>query len=139
MTLEVAKQRADYKFTLNGIENLIGDIWNNYMQNLFENGNGYMGVAILEIGYVDVEVNIYTEEQVARSNDQAGNKAPVIDYFACLKHGSGDDEWESDGYLDYSLNVDWNAVDWKEQLEKDMFNALNRYVAEHGYHYDQPN
>ena len=139
MTLEVAKQRADYKFTLNGIENLIGDIRNNYMQNLFENGSGYMGVAILEIGYVDVEVNIYTEEQVARSNDQTGNKAPVIDYFTCLKHGSGDDEWESDGYLDYSLNVDWNAVDWKEQLEKDMFNALNRYVAEHGYHYDQPN
>ena len=139
MTYEEAKQRADYKFTLNGIENLIGDIRNNYMQNLFENGNGYMGVAILEIGYVDVEVNIYTEEQVARSDDQTGNKAPVIDYFACLKRGTGDDEWESDGYLNYSLNVDWNAVDWKEQLEKDMFNALNRYVAEHGYHYDQPN
>lgn len=45
MTLEVAKQRADYKFTLNGIENLIGDIRNNYMQNLFENGSGYMGVS----------------------------------------------------------------------------------------------
>ena len=84
MTYEEAKQRADYKFTLNGIENLIWDIRNNYMQNLFENGNGYMGVAILEIGYVDVEVNIYTEEQVARSDDQTGNKAPIIDYFACL-------------------------------------------------------
>lgn len=74
MKFSEAKQRNDYRFTLNEIENIIGDIRNNCMKNLYENGDGYRGVAVLEIGYVDVEVNIYTEEQVARSDDQMGIK-----------------------------------------------------------------
>ena len=139
MNFSEAKQRNDYKFTLNEIENLIEDIRSNCMKNLHENGDGYRGAAILEIGYVDVEVNIYTEEQLDRSGSQVWNKAPVIDYFTCLKHGDSKDDWESDCYLDYSLNVDWNADNWREQLEIDMFTALDMYVKENNYSYDHAN
>ena len=139
MKFSEAKQRNDYKFTLNEIEDLIEDIRNNYMKNLYENGDGYRGAAVLEIGYVDVEVNIYTEEQIARSDDRVGNKTPVIDYFTCLKHGDNKDDWESDCYLDYNLNVDWNADNWREQLERDMFAALDMNVTVNGYSYDHTN
>lgn len=138
MTFEEAKQRSDYKFTLNEIESLIDDIRNNCMKDLYENGDGYRGVAVLEIGYVDVEVNIYSYGQCvlgADSNDQT----PLIDYFTCLKHGESLDDWSSDGYLDYSLNVDWSADNWEEQLERDMFTALDMYVKANNYSYDHAN
>lgn len=49
MKFSEAKQRKDYKFTLNEIEDLIEDIRNNYMKNLYENGDGYRGAAIYDI------------------------------------------------------------------------------------------
>ena len=138
MTFEEAKQRSDYKFTLNGIELLIDDIRNNYMKELYEDGDGYKGVAVLEIGYVDVEVNIYSYCQCVLDADSE-DKTPLIDYFTCLKHGEHNDDWSSDGYLDYSLNVDWNADDWREQLERDMFIALDEYVRANNHSYDHAN
>lgn len=138
MTFEEAKERKDYKFTLNEIENVIDDIRNNYMNGLEENGDGYRGAAVLEIGYVDIEVNIYTYAQCV-INANSEDHTPLIDYFTCLKQGDNDDDWCSDRYLDYSLNVDWNAYNWREQLEKDMFNALDMYVKNNGYSYDKAN
>lgn len=60
MTFEEARQRSDYNFALNGIENDIEDIRNNYMKGLYESGDPERGIAILEIGYVDIEVNLMT-------------------------------------------------------------------------------
>lgn len=134
MTFDEAKKLKEYNFKLNGIERLIDDIRNNYMRDKYEDGERYIGVAVLEIGYIDIEVNVMTEEQVSRK-PHPGDETPVIDYFICLKN----DKWESEGYLDYNIQVDWNADDWKEQLEKDMFQALDEYVKKHGFHYDQPN
>ena len=139
MTFEEAKQRNDYKYVLNGIENCIEKIRNNCMDNMYENGDPQRGIAVLIIGYVDVEVNLFTEEQISRYDDQIGNKTPVIDYFVCIKYGENDDEWESDNYLDYQLQVNWNADNWAEQLEKDMFTALDEYVNKKGYSYDRVN
>ena len=139
MTFEEAKQRNDYKYILNGIENCIEKIRNNGMDNMYENGDPQRGIAVLIIGYVDVEVNLFTEEQISRYDDQIGNKTPVIDYFVCIKYGENDDEWESDNYLDYQLQVNWNADNWAEQLEKDMFTALDEYVNKKGYSYDRVN
>ena len=138
MTFEQAKQRTDYKFTLNEIEDVIEDIRNNRMKDLEENGDGYRGAAVLEIGYVDIEVNIYTYAQCVINADPEDH-TPLIDYFTCLKKGDTKDDWASDGYLDYSLNVDWNAKDWRDQLEKDMFKALNMYVENNRYSYDHAN
>ena len=65
MTFDEAKKLKEYNFKLNGIERLIDDIRNNYMRDMYEDGERYIGVAVLEIGYIDIEVNIMTEEQVS--------------------------------------------------------------------------
>lgn len=132
MTLEEAKLHMEYKFSLNGIEHIIDDIRNNWMDGTEEDGPRYQGVAVLEIGYVDIELNISTEEQISW---KPGNKTPVIEYFVCVKNF----DWEPDGYLEREVNVNWNADDWAEQLEKDMFDTLDQYVNERGYHYSRPN
>ncbi len=137
MTFEEAKQRLDYSFSLNGIEKDIDDIRNNYMKGLYENGDPERGIAILEIGYVDVEVNLITYEQVG---EHPGDKRPIIDYFTCLKKGDDDlHDWRSDDYIDHDIKVDWSADNWAEQLERDMFEALDEYVTENGYSYDHAN
>ena len=82
------------------------------MKGLSENGDGYREAAVLEIGYVDVEVNIYTYAQCVMNADTE-DQTPLIDYFTCSQHGENKDDWSSDGYLDYSLNVDWNAENWR--------------------------
>ena len=140
MTFEEAQQREDYFFTLNGIEDLIPGIRKNWMEAMDEDSVPYNGCAVLTIGYVDIEVNVHTEEQIARNNCQPGNKTPVVDYFTCRKIGRSPDDWESDRYLDeYPLQVDWNADNWAEQLEKDMFKALDQYVSKENVSYNHPN
>lgn len=133
MLLEEAKQRSDYKFTLNGIENCIDGIRHNWMEDMIENGDPYRGIVVMEVGFVDIEVNIFTEEQIGNTS---GGKAPVIGYFVCVK---GEEEWRSDDYTEDLVQVDWNADNWVEQLERDMFKSLDKYVAEKGYSYDHAN
>lgn len=139
MTFEEARQRKDYKFSLNGVEELINDIRNNYLKDFEEDGDGCRGAAVLEIGYVDVELNIYTVGQCWYPGRDPEDKTPNLSYFTCLKHGESSDDWSSDDVLDYKINVDWNADNWKEQLETDMFKALNGYVENNGYSYDHAN
>lgn len=134
MTIEEAKKFKEYKFFLNGVENLIDDLRKNWMENMEEDGERHIGVAVLEFGYIDIELNILTEEQVSRI-PCSGNKTPVIDYFVCIKNI----EWESDGYADQNVNVNWNSDNWVSQLERDMFAALEKYKDEHGYRYNRPN
>lgn len=136
MTFEEARQRSDYSFALNGIESDIEDIRNNYMKRLYEYGDPERGIAILQLGYVDVEVNLMTYEQ---SGKHPGDKRPIIDYFACIKWGEGNNDWRSDDYVDHDINVNWESDNWAEQLERDMFEALDKYVAENGYSYDHAN
>lgn len=132
MTLDEAKRRDDYKFTLDGIEYLIEDVKEQWMKDMRKNGEEYTGVAILEIGYVCIEVNIATKEQVSI---YTGDKTPVINYFVYTKN----EIWEPDGDAEHAVKVNWNADDWREQLEKDMFIALDEYVEKYGYYYDRPN
>lgn len=136
MTFEQAKSRKDYRFSFVETESTVEEIRKNHMESLYENGDPIRGAAVLEIGHVDIELNIATYEQCGVTDK--GN-IPMLNYFACLKHGDTDDSWESDDYLDYNINVDWNADNWKEQLEKDMFKALDLYVRKNGYSYDCPN
>ena len=136
MTFEEAKKRPDYKFVLNGIESDIEDIRNNCMKGLYENGDPERGIAILEIGYVDIEVNLMTYEQVG---EHLGDKRPIINYFSCIKYGDNDNDWRSDDYVDHDINVNWVLDNWAEQLERDMFEALNKYVVQKGYSYDHAN
>jgi hypothetical protein len=62
-----------------------------------------------------------------------------IVHFCCVKHEDSDDDWESDDYIDDSVNVDWNAENWREQLENDMIIKLHKYAAMKGYSFNKAN
>lgn len=128
-----AKQRKDYCFSLNEMWAVIDGLRNNRMENMEENGDPYRGCAALEVGYVAIELNVYTEEQCGNT---AGGKKPRISYYVCVKNQK---EWRSDTCLDVPVNVDWNSDNWVRQLEEDMFCALNDYVSKKRYSYDHAN
>ena len=77
-----------------------------------------------------------TYEQVGEHH---GDKRPIINYFSCIKCGDNEDDWRSDDYVDHDINVNWKSNNWAEQLERDMFEALDKYVVENGYSYDHAN
>lgn len=53
---------------------------------------------------------------------------------------NGDPYRESDDYVDdYKPSVDWTADNWRDLLEKDMFQALDQYVTKKAYSCDFPN
>ena len=140
MDLETAKARRDYRFVLNALDEgsaVLGDLRNGVMTYLTERSEPFIAAAMLEIGYLDIELNIYSEAQVTTLPEKKDDLSPVLDYFVCVKDEHGD--WVNDGYLEHPVAVDWNAEDWKEQLEQDMFGALDIYAKEKGYSYDGPN
>lgn len=118
------RQRDDYFFSLNEMRNVIDGLRNNWMENMDESGDPYRGCATLHVGHIDIELNVYTEEQCGNT---AGGKKPRISYYVCVKN---QEEWRSDTCLDVPVNVDWNSDNWARQLEEDMFCALNDYVSE---------
>lgn len=136
MTFNEAKVREDYKFSLNGIEQYANMLAHGYLEGFYANGDGDRGAAVMEIGYIDIELNVYSAAQ-AKANRAEDDMTPVLDYFICVKHADG--EWESDTYLEYPISVNWGSKDWAKQLEADMFSALDAYVKEKGYSYDNPN
>ena len=131
MTFEEARQRPDYRFRLTGIQLLIRDIREEHLEIDLDNGP-LIGKAVLEIGYVDIEVNI----SVLGMFGEAPTYKPIIEYFMCVKTK---DDWESIGYLEIESNVNWWSNRWKEELEKDMFLVLNEFVNLFGLNYDEPN
>ena len=131
MTFEEAKQRSDYKFLLNGIQDRIKDIRKEYLEIDFDSGP-LIGEAILEIGYVDIEVNISI---LGMFGGMPVHK-PIIEYFMCFKT---ENDWETIGYLGIDANVNWWSNRWKEELEKDMFLVLDRSVRFRRLSYNRPN
>jgi hypothetical protein len=131
MTFEEAKQRPDYEFRLNGIQHWIRVIKADHLEIDLDNGP-LIGEAVLEIGYVDIEVNIFVRGMF----NELPTYKPIIEYFTCVKTEDG---WESAGYLGIEADVDWWSNIWKEKLEKDMFLALNEFVNLSGLSYDEPN
>lgn len=137
MTLEQMKRRDDYCFRLTGIETLVPAIRKKHMDMLLAYSEPVRGAAVLQIGYVDIEVNVFSVAQISDRKEDRNNLLPVIDYFVCVGHSNG--EWEPDGYLNREVKVDWNSPDWKTQLERDMFSALDDYVLWNGYSYTHGN
>ena len=141
MTFEEAKARPDYNFTLCGVNDFIHDLKTGEFMNWTEYNkvDGYFnnGMAVLKIGYVDIELNIGAmcdDEGIEYINQ------PDPCYFVCVKGYNGD--WCDAGYLDdfgYEVNVNWYATDWAEQLERDMFENLMRAIKEFDLKVDEPN
>ena len=93
----------------------------------------YRGIFILENGYVDIEMNFFA----------AYDLTPVIDFFCCKKFGETEYDWCSDNFYgdvtgDFSVETDFDRDDWKEQLEKEMFNKLDKYCKAKRYDYTKP-
>ena len=140
MDLETAKARRDYRFVLNALDEgsvVLEDLRNGVMTYLTERSEPFIAAAMLEIGYLDIELNIFSEAQVTTLPEKKDDLSPVLDYFVCVKDKHGD--WVNDGYLEYPVAVDFKSTDWQEQLEQDMFGVLDRYAKEKGYSYDGPN
>lgn len=135
ITLEEAKRRDDYVFSAAELEPIVPELRKNWLESFSENGDPLRGCAVLEIGFIDVEVNIYSKEQEGKS----GDKTPDIGYFCCIRTSNDDASWVSDDYIDYKPSVDWNSDDWKEQLEQDMFKALSMYAKKRCYNFNKPN
>lgn len=141
MTFAEAKARNDYKFRLNGVQTFLHDLKTGEFMNWTEldKRDGYFnyGMAVLEIGNVDIELNIN-----AMCSDDGYDyiNQPDPCYFACVKGYNGD--WCDAGYLDnfgYEVSVNWWADDWVEQLERDMFENLIKAVKEFDLKVDEPN
>lgn len=137
MTLQQMKRRKDYCFRLHGIEKLIPSIRRGRLDGFTEHAEPAKGVAVLQIGHMDIEVNVFSVAQVSCRREDRENLSPVIDYFVSRKTARG--RWEPDGYLGREVKVDWKAPDWKSQLERDMYAALDEYVTRQGYYYAHAN
>lgn len=131
MTFEEAKQRPDYRFRLTGIQLLIRNIREEHLEIDLDNGP-LIGEAVLEIGYVDIEVNISVNGMFS----ETPTYKPIIEYFMCVKT---EDDWEGIGYLGIEADVDWWSNRWKEELEKDMFLVLDTFVRLGMLNYNRPN
>ena len=131
MTFEEAKQRPDYRFRLTGIQLLIRDIREEHLEINLDNGP-LIGKAVLEIGYVDIEVNI----SVLGMFNEIPTYKPTIEYFTCLKT---ENDWEPIEYIGTGADVDWWSNRWKEELEKDMFLVLDTFVRLGMLNYNRPN
>ena len=121
MDLETAKARNDYRFVLNALDKgsaVLEDLRKGVMAYLTERSEPFIAAAMLEIGYLDIELNIFSEAQVTTLPEKKDDLSPILDYFVCVKDKHGD---------------------WKKQLEQDMFEALDSYAKEKGYSYDSPN
>ena len=141
----------NYDFIMNWYGGLTEDIFlkamrNNDASDIFEydhrygdcfcliegnkNEPEYRAVAILENGYVDIEANFYMDEELK----------PVIDFCICAKFGEEDNDWDTDDFYhdvvyDDTLLTDFTKDNWKEQLEKEMFDKLDKYCKVKGYDY----
>ena len=127
ITLAEAKQREDYSFDCNILYGYINEIRaNKFSDHDPENGEHIWGVAVMEIGCVDIELNL--------SNSQDGVNDVVPDYFICAKDKCGN--WIPAGYIDDPVDVYFGLDDWKEDLEADMFNKLIAVVEKYGLDFD---
>ena len=100
------------------------------------------GLAILEDGYVDIELNI-CENYSSWENGKEIEPA----YYICQKCVAADmfEFWEDVGYADEILpidecypNIDWTG-DYKKQLREDMERVLKLYIEKAGLYFDKPN
>lgn len=102
--------------------------------------SSFRGLFVFEFGYVDIELCLCGEY-----DKEAKTIRPIIYYDTCVKRGDDIWSWECDYYLDSILpeeetkcNVDFNAENWDEQMEKDMKDKFFAYCKAMKYNYLHP-
>lgn len=145
MTRREARKRDDYRFWISTtqcfINELIDGKFDSFEEWDAEEGIFETGTAILELGWVDIELNI----NAASNKEGAGyiNKVEPS-YFIRVKGipTPGTTCWSPAGYLDdfgYEVKVDWTNPDWEKELENDMLRTLLSAVEKLGLKIDEPN
>lgn len=148
------KKMNNYNFTMNWYGGLTEKIFlkamrTNNASNIFKYDNKYgdcyckikenkdepeyRAIVILENGCVDIEANFYMNQKFE----------PIIDFCICVKYEKGDEDWGTDDFYndvvgDDTLLTDFTKKNWKEQLEKEMFDMLDKYCKVKGYDYTKP-
>ena len=141
MDYQSARARSDYRYA--PMRSKIRDeIVSGEMKYLAGVEEPIIAEAVLEIGYVDLEVNVTTPE-ISSFEPKPGDLTPIVEYFCCVK---GKDEWWMDGYIadnvasnNCNVDVDFSKDDWQEQLERDMFDTIVWYADIRGFSFDHPN
>lgn len=82
-------------------------------------GYSVWGAATLETDDISLSLNLHEACQV--DEYPKDSHAVVARYFLSLC----EENWARDGYLCYPVSVNWNASDWKDQLEADMEEKLS--------------
>ena len=102
--------------------------------------SSFRGLFVFEFGYVDIELCL-----CGKYDKEAKTIRPVIYYDTNVKKGDSLWDWECDYYLNSILpeeeakcNVDFNAEDWDEQMEKDMKEKFFAYCKARKYNYLYP-
>ena len=137
ITLEEAKSRPDYLFS-EEMESYLEEIRAGRLDGFVANGDGWRGIAVLQLGPVDIEVNMHSAAQVADGADE-DDMRPIISYFNCViveREADNTPRWESDNYLDAAVEVDWSSEEWRNLLEQDMFKKLCYYVEKNRFSFD---
>lgn len=161
-TLQTARERKDYEFKKGfkgeGIteKEFLKIMRTNNTNGFFEDSplcknkkncrkpdssEGYRGLIIMQIGYVDIELNLYSYD-----NSRKGKEwTPDVAFFICTKYGEGEYDWDSYSFIDEELNeeeiicnIDWSKENWYELLEKDMFNKLSLFVERKNWDINKP-
>lgn len=85
------------------------------------------GVAVLELGNLDIELNIGVDDGVSN--------LPTEDFFICINTDSGwqslgyADDWVDVGDMDRWLSFSWGDDTWQENLFNKMLGLLSAYVG----------
>lgn len=139
MTKQELKARDDFRFKDVEIE----DYWLRQIRavKLDHAGDYKWGAAYLEIGNVDIEVNITSKLYMSEKWILEPTDIPDIAYFICVRCKEdqlrGFDDWYQVGYMERKPKVDWNSEEWKQQLKEDMLDALIECVEKCGFNYDE--
>lgn len=90
----------------------------------------YRGMAVLEIGYADIELNINVGD----------NNAPSPEYFICQRYGDYAWNWDSLGYADEFIpieeakpRVNWCSPFLDIELARDMERVLRAVHETNGW------
>ena len=141
MDFQTAKRTPGYRYR--GMSERVRDqIVAGKMDMLYGAQEPIIAEAMLEIGYLDLELNITTPE-ISSREPADGDITPIVEYFCCAKDSY---DWWMDGYIadnidseNCKVNVDFAADDWQEQLERDMFDTLVWYAEQCGFSFNKPN
>lgn len=131
-----------YIFTTEGLTDSVAKMLANRKNELTARQKGelmngvFRGLAILEYPTIDIELNVWDTILYGEDDDKI-----IPEYYVCVKGVThwGGEEWSSDDTADWDVNVDFSAPNWREQLEKDMHDALLDHAERYGYSLTEPN